>query len=65
VARVNARGSLDTSFGNGGVLTTTLQGNEGASAVLIQPDGKIIAVGYSENSSTGVTDVTRVRYLGQ
>lgn len=65
VARVNTDGSLDSGFGNGGVLTTTLQGNEGASAVLIQPDGKIIAIGYSENNSTGVTDVALVRYLGQ
>jgi hypothetical protein len=32
--------------------------------VLIQSDGKIIAVGFSENNSTGVTDVFLVRYLG-
>ncbi len=65
VARVNADGSLDAGFGSGGTLTTTIQGNESASALLIQADGKIIAVGYSENNSTGVTDVALVRYLGQ
>jgi hypothetical protein len=42
-ARVNADRSLDSAFGNGGMLTTTIQGNEAAEAVLIQPDGKIIA----------------------
>jgi len=32
--------------------------------VLIQPDGKIIAVGSSEDNSTGETDVFLARYLG-
>jgi uncharacterized delta-60 repeat protein len=64
VARVNTNGSLDAGFGSGGTVTTTIQGDEGASAVLIQTDGKIIAVGFSENNSTGVADVALVRYLG-
>ena len=64
LARVNGNGSLDTAFGNGGTLTTTIQGDESAATVLIQPDGKIIAIGFSENNSTGVTDVFLVRYLG-
>jgi uncharacterized delta-60 repeat protein len=64
LARVNGNGSLDTAFGNGGTLTTTIQGDDGAAAVLIQPDGKIIAVGFSENNSTGETDVFLARYLG-
>jgi uncharacterized delta-60 repeat protein len=64
VARVNTDGSLDASFGSGGTLTTTIQGDDGASALLIQTDGKIIAVGFSENNSTGVADVALVRYLG-
>jgi hypothetical protein len=46
------------------MLTTFLQGNEGVAALLIQPDGKIVAVGYSENNATGVVDVALVRYLG-
>ena len=57
-------GSLGTSFGNGGTLTATIQGDEAAATVLIQSDGKIIAVGFSENKSTGVTDVFLARYLG-
>jgi uncharacterized delta-60 repeat protein len=64
-ARVNVNGSLDATFGSGGTLTTTIQGDEGASALLIQTAGKIIAVGFSENNSTGIADVALVRYLGQ
>jgi uncharacterized delta-60 repeat protein len=64
LARVNANGTLDTAFGAGGTLTTTIQGDESAAALLVQPDGKIVAVGSSENNSTGVTDVFVARYLG-
>ncbi|MBV9094048.1 MAG: hypothetical protein JO132_09265 [Streptosporangiaceae bacterium] len=64
LARVNGNGSLDTAFGNGGTLTTTIQGDDTAAVVLIQPDGKIIAVGSSEDNSTGETDVFLARYLG-
>jgi uncharacterized delta-60 repeat protein len=64
LARLNTDGSLDTTFGTGGTLTTTIQGNEAAQALLLQPDGKIIAVGFSENNATGVADVLLARYLG-
>ena len=64
LARVNADGSLDTTFGTGGVLTTNLQGDDAVAALVIQPDGKIVAIGYSENNSTGQTSVALARYLG-
>jgi uncharacterized delta-60 repeat protein len=64
LARLTTNGNLDPTFGNGGMLTTFLQGNEGVAALLVQPDGKIVAVGYSENNATGVVDVALVRYLG-
>jgi uncharacterized delta-60 repeat protein len=64
LARISATGSLDTTFGTGGVLTTSFQGNDHAVAVLIQPsNGDIIVVGKSTNSS-GVTDLALARYLG-
>jgi uncharacterized delta-60 repeat protein len=63
VARVNPDGTLDAGFGSGGVLTTTLNGNEAVQAVLIQPDGKIIAVGNSQNNATGQSFIALVRYL--
>jgi uncharacterized delta-60 repeat protein len=64
LARVNADGSLDAGFGNGGVLTTRIQGNDAAFVLLIQPDGKILAIGQSQNAA-GVTDLTLARYLSQ
>ena len=64
VARLDTNGSLDSSFGTAGVLTTSFQGDDGATAVLIQPNGDIVAVGFSENNTTGVTDIALARYLG-
>ena len=67
LARYNPNGSLDTSFGNGGLVITSFN-SEGAfaSALAIQPDGKILAAGTkyihfsSDNSSD--TDFAIVRY---
>jgi uncharacterized delta-60 repeat protein len=64
VARLDSGGSLDSGFGTGGVLTTNFQGGDTAEAVLIQPNGDIIAIGSSENNATGVTDIALARYLG-
>ena len=62
LARVNPDGTLDAGFGSGGVLTTTFNGDEGVGAVVIQPDGKIIAVGFSENNTTGHVFIALARY---
>ena len=62
LARVNPDGTLDASFGSGGVLTTTFNGDDGAGAVVIQPDGKIITVGFSENNATGHVFIALARY---
>lgn len=64
LARVNPDGTLDSAFGNAGTLTTTFNGDEGVGAVVIQPDGKIIAVGFSENNSTGHVFIALARYNG-
>jgi uncharacterized delta-60 repeat protein len=64
VARVSPGGALDAAFGTGGTLTTTLNGDEGVGALVIQPDGKIIAVGFSENNSTGDVFIALARYNG-
>jgi uncharacterized delta-60 repeat protein len=45
VARYNGNGSLDTTFGTGGTVTTDFGDFDSAAAALIQPDGKIVAVG--------------------
>ena len=63
VARYNSDGSLDSTFGSGGfVATDYFQLSDSAGAVLIQPDGKIIAVGISEGLST-FRDFAVARYL--
>jgi uncharacterized delta-60 repeat protein len=45
VVRYNPNGSLDTSFGDGGIVTTTFPEGSYAFDVALQPDGKIIAAG--------------------
>jgi uncharacterized delta-60 repeat protein len=45
VARYNPDGSLDNSFGNGGIATTTFPEGSYAFDVALQADGKIIAAG--------------------
>ena len=58
-------GLLDPTFGSGGIATTAI-GSHGAqaAAVAVQPDGKIVAVGYARNLSKGVVagDFTVARY---
>jgi uncharacterized delta-60 repeat protein len=56
VVRYNANGSLDTSFDVDGKVTTNILGNDGASSVAIQANGKIIAAGSSAD------DFAVVRY---
>ena len=45
LVRYNPNGSLDSSFGNGGIVTTTFPEGSYAFDVALQPDGKIIAAG--------------------
>lgn len=61
LARYNTDGTLDPSFGAGGILTTDIGGGfNDASAVAIQPDGKIILAGAAMVGST--SDIALVRY---
>jgi uncharacterized delta-60 repeat protein len=60
VVRLNPNGALDTTFGGTGKVTTQIAGNEVAQAVAIQPDGKIVTVGYT---NSGI-DSALVRYQG-
>jgi hypothetical protein len=43
-------------------VLTSINGDDAIDAILVQPDGKIIAVGFSENNSTGVVFIALVRY---
>jgi Domain of unknown function (DUF5122) beta-propeller len=62
LARYNRDGSLDRSFGVEGKVSTDFGGvGEAASAVAIQPDGKIVVAG---GGGTGF-DFALARYLGR
>jgi uncharacterized delta-60 repeat protein len=63
LARYNPDGSLDSTFGSGGLVATDFhQRNDDALAVLIQPDGKIVATGDATNPTT-FYDFGLARYL--
>lgn len=55
---------MDTSFGSGGlVLTDYGDGvDDGAAALAIQPDGKLVAAGFSNGGSPGDFDFALARY---
>jgi len=64
IARLNADGTLDTSFGNNGVVISAIGANSQseASTVLVQPDGKILVIGTAEDAA-GNSDLAVARYL--
>ena len=65
VVRYNTNGTLDGTFGTGGIVQTSLSGHTYATSVGIQTDDKIVVVGKSGSTftvvrydSTGATDNT-------
>jgi uncharacterized delta-60 repeat protein len=63
LARYNPDGTPDATFGNGGQVSTDFLGLEDDSfSILIQPDGKIVAVGSANDPAT-FYDFAAVRYL--
>ena len=54
VARYNADGSLDTSFGRDGIVTTDVSGggSDEGQDVAIAADGSIVVVGFGDNRET-------------
>src|SRR5262249_4024029 len=51
LARYNPDGSLDTTFGTGGKVTTDFAGADDAFSVAIQSDGKIVVAGSSQQNT--------------
>jgi uncharacterized delta-60 repeat protein len=52
LARYNRNGSLDATFGSGGIIATTLSGLfQDAQALAIQDDGKLIVGGQTLTGS--------------
>ncbi len=67
VARYNADGSLDTTFGVGGKVYTyvgSTGGYAGMLAGLLQPDGKIVEAGFAYAADFSSSTLILVRYLG-
>ena len=65
LARYNSDGSLDSSFGVEGIVTTGFVGQlAGARSIVLLPDGKIVAAGASipKNGLDPTSDFALVRY---
>jgi uncharacterized delta-60 repeat protein len=64
VARYNANGALDTTFGQNGQVTLNFGSTqEHGSGVTVQPDGKILVAGTTYNSATGLDEFAVARLL--
>lgn len=63
IARLTANGLIDNSFGTAGKLSFAFTGanDAGATDVAIQPDGKIVVVGYTEINDIGNYDFAAAR----
>ncbi|NJL21410.1 MAG: hypothetical protein HC895_12220 [Leptolyngbyaceae cyanobacterium SM1_3_5] len=70
VTRYNSNGSLDTTFGADGTITTNFTGEDSIDVgydLVIQPDGNIVVVGVSGDNANffqGNFDFAIARYLG-
>ncbi|MEO6334887.1 MAG: hypothetical protein ABIO91_07895, partial [Pyrinomonadaceae bacterium] len=65
VVRYNRNGSLDSRWGNGGIVINDFGGDaESVNAIAIQTNGRIVAAGASDIESPGVRKFALARYLG-
>jgi uncharacterized delta-60 repeat protein len=65
VARLNTDGSLDSSFGTAGTVTTQFTGEDFGGIVLSRSDGDILDVGQSIDHNTGQANIAMAQYLAQ
>jgi len=61
LVRYNVDGSIDSSFGSGGKVTTRFSDNAGVRALALQPDSKIVAAGTADDGKAG-SDFALARY---
>lgn len=64
LARYDIDGSLDPGFGSGGSVTAPIGGSSSAQAVVLQPDGKIVAAGLSDDPPFGFHELALARFHG-
>ncbi len=62
LARYNTNGSLDTTFGTDGKVTTNIFGYDYCHAVAIQSDGKIVLAGHSDSPNNVGAAFSLARY---
>ncbi len=64
--RYKSDGSLDNTFGNSGITTTDIQlgSDDVANSISIQPDGKIVLAGYTNNGSDKNAAIVRYKIDG-
>jgi hypothetical protein len=64
-ARVNVSGTLDSTFGKGGVLTTNIANGFGFNAAaLVEPNGEIVGVGSGQAADLEDTEIILAKYFG-
>ena len=64
LVRYNADGTVDTGFGNGGRVVTPVGGYGEVAALVLQPDGSIVAAGYALTAAGGLFVVARFKANG-
>jgi uncharacterized delta-60 repeat protein len=65
VARHDARGQLDATFGEGGVAFTDLGGTDVAYALAVQPDGRVVVAGVSDRGDARELVLLRYTNAGE
>lgn len=62
VIRFNTDGTIDNTFGSGGIASTGINAERWSVAMTIQPDGKILVAGSVRDTVTNKTDFSLVRF---
>jgi uncharacterized delta-60 repeat protein len=62
LVRYKRDGSLDTTFDGDGIVTTPIDTASGASALVAQPDGKLVAAGWRADGPVSPGEFALVRY---
>ncbi len=62
LVRYNTDGSIDNTFGTAGFATININGDDQATGIALQSDGKIIVIGKTQASLAGPSDMLVVRF---
>jgi len=59
LARYNTDGTLDSAFGTVGTVTTSFGANDVATDIAIQPDGLVVAAGFTQETNSAMFALAR------